>query len=474
MSPTHCVPSWTQLAALVPSASAEGPLTIDCVRDPGAALSLATSECKRPTLFRERQGWCPHSERLWLSLELKGIEYDTVQCDPTWQVPGARGAETTAPRLRWPSSECGEFPEGDSMALMRALDERYPETPQLWPHSSPVDETLSALAEVLPSEARSSTRAVFLFADDKSILPTPLPRSRFERALDELEALLEMGAGGGGSGGSGGARSGGARSEGSARAFFCGESVSAADVAIAPYLERWCAQLPCLHPGLMPRGGGEEGGGGGGVGTEPYWPRLSNWFAAMDSLPPYACRVKGDAASWRKVLSSSPWWPAGWAPPDISAEAAAAAARGFGVGGSGVGGGSGGGVSSAVWESYSLARPHIGATPALEASAALLRNRKALSADARRRRRLYVSVPFLGADVSDDEIDEALRAVAWLLAEGEAAAPARTVPLVPELAAYLDERVCVPRDMGAPAAAEIRKLHNELQLSTRGTAVECT
>ena len=76
--------------------------------------------------------------------------------------------------------------------------------------------------------------------------------------------------------------------------------------------------------------------------------------------------------------------------------------------------------------------------------------------------------------MSDDEIDEALRAVAWLLAEGEAAAPARTVPLVPELAAYLDERVCVPRDMGAPAAAEIRKLHNELQLSTRGTAVAST
>ena len=37
----------------------------------------------RPTLYRERNGWCPYSERVWLALEYKGVEYDTVLIDNT-------------------------------------------------------------------------------------------------------------------------------------------------------------------------------------------------------------------------------------------------------------------------------------------------------------------------------------------------------------------------------------------------------
>ena len=35
-------------------------------------------------LYRERNGWCPYSERVWLALEHKGIiEYETVLIDNT-------------------------------------------------------------------------------------------------------------------------------------------------------------------------------------------------------------------------------------------------------------------------------------------------------------------------------------------------------------------------------------------------------
>ena len=34
---------------------------------------------------------------------------------------------------------------------------------------------------------------------------------------------------------------------------------------------------------------------------EGTYPKLAAWFAAMEQLPPYSCRVEGDAPSWRKV-----------------------------------------------------------------------------------------------------------------------------------------------------------------------------
>ena len=46
---------------------------------------------------------------------------------------------------------------------------------------------------------------------------------------------------------------------------------------------------------------------------EPPNPNPVTWlspsrYEAMDTVPAWACRVRGDAASWRKVLSAAPWW----------------------------------------------------------------------------------------------------------------------------------------------------------------------
>ena len=69
-------------------------------------------------------------------------------------------------------------------------------------------------------------------------------------------------------------------------------------------------QLPSLHVGLQPRGGGahhSEGAHSGGTHSGVRWPALTRWYEAMDAVPAYACRIKGSASSWRRVLTRPPW-----------------------------------------------------------------------------------------------------------------------------------------------------------------------
>ena len=67
----------------------------------------------------------------------------------------------------------------------------------------------------------------------------------------------------------------------------------------------------------------------------------------------------------------------------------------------------------------------------------------------------------------EEDPDAALRALAYLLAGAEDAAlmaAAKETPGVAALAAFLDGRLCCPRDMGAPAASELKRLANELKM----------
>ena len=100
------------------------------------------------------------------------------------------------------------------------------------------------------------------------------------------------------------------------------------------------------------------------------------------------------------------------------------------------------------------------------------RNRAAIVADAAKRRAL--------AGASEAEIDEALRGVAALLLgiyapdllsdypfsdlvlDREDAFAGEGDFAIATLASFLDKRMCVPRDMGAPAAASIKSLANNL------------
>ena len=288
------LPSWGALAAATSRPQPRG-------KDSSHAGMTA-----RITFHRDADGWCPECEQVWLGLEIKAIAFDTVleavplrggACPqpPNATTGGGSGgsggsgggalavagatasggggdgggaqAEAAAPRAPMLVLPNGEEIHGDGASILRALDAALPRKAPLWPppgvNEAVVSEMVEALPLVMPQGARPCERAAYLFADDRSVLPTPLPRAAFEATLDAAEARLAQHAGG---------------------PFLCGAKLSAADVVWAPHLERYAAQLPCLYEGLRPRG-------------EPRrWPHLRKWYEAMDRVPAYACRVQGSAA----------------------------------------------------------------------------------------------------------------------------------------------------------------------------------
>ena len=177
----------------------------------------------------------------------------------------------------------------------------------------------------------------------------------------------------------------------------------------------------------------------------------------MDTVPAYACRVKGTDASWRKVLSRPPWWPRGWAPPPLARVGATGTAPSDHSACVDL-------IPAATWRAYAASRPDTAASPALQAAATIIANRQAIVADARQRPTAYGSVPYIHEAFSATEIDAALRVLASLLSTSDTDEEdqrwhwAVATPAVDAVAAYLDERVCVPRDMGAPPAAEIHRV----------------
>ena len=71
---------WQDLEHLMPSPG--GDLVIDSALDP----SKPNYSDEKPTLYRERHGWCPYSERSWLALEYLNVPYDTIRIDNTGEL----------------------------------------------------------------------------------------------------------------------------------------------------------------------------------------------------------------------------------------------------------------------------------------------------------------------------------------------------------------------------------------------------
>ncbi|KAJ1461475.1 hypothetical protein M885DRAFT_507495 [Pelagophyceae sp. CCMP2097] len=396
-------PSWANLRAALPSLLSEPLETIDAVHHQQSPPPIKPGGI---VLYRERNGWCPYSERAWLALELNGASYVSVLIDntggarPTW----FRG---TTPRVRWADgAQCGE-----SMDIVRGVDARYP-TGGLYAHPD-VDALVAAMVQTLPKQTRPSSRAAYLFKSSGA----PVLRSDFEATLQATDALL--------------AERGGP--------FFCGSLVSAADVAWAPFLERFAAQLPLLHDGLRPR-------------DALKYPRLAEWYLAMERrIPAYFSRVRGDAPSWARVLESQGFGNGGAVPEVLSAESDFDAylndeAR-----------------TSVLWRAYAAERDGLGRSPAREVATRIVRNSDAISKDA-----LKI------AAISPEDADEGLRCLAALLLDDKNCVegpPFPATPDSPELAnaarcaAYLVDRLCVPRDMGAPPAAALRRLAKRLAAS---------
>jgi glutathione S-transferase len=149
--PTNAL-TWQALEAQLPKAPP--PTIIDAVHHRSSPPPLPDETI---VLYRERNGWCPYSERVWLALECKNLPFATVLIDNTG---GGRPSwfGSTTPRLRWPDGS----DMGESMDIVRAIDDRYGGGPRLY---GPPDaqKLVAAFRDCFPRGTRPSSRAAFLF-----------------------------------------------------------------------------------------------------------------------------------------------------------------------------------------------------------------------------------------------------------------------------------------------------------------------
>ena len=403
---------WTDLQSTLQSQTPV-PISIDSALHP----SQPAYSSDRPTLFRERHGWCPYSERVWLAFEHLNIDYDTVRIDNTG--PGRKPSywSGSTPQVRWTDGRT----QGESMDLVREIDKRYGDG-SLYP-SSIQNEVINAARKfnnVFPSRSRPSSRAAFLF--DWS--GEPLWKSQFESVLQQTDELL-------------------ASTDGP---FFC-EQFTAADVAWVPFLERYAAQLPCLHDGLNPR-------------DATLYPHLASWYEAMEGIPAYACRVRGNPSSWRKVLMMAGYGNGGVPPSVIERVEDLGCEEGLPQSEEDRA------KDQKLWDEYRLTRGYLAETPSAEAGRVLMSNREGIVIDTLKR---ADSLQNSGIPLDEKGLDSAMLALATILVYGSkedgcynelevAAKEARDDTGVYALAKFLDERMCVPRDMGMMSADSLKRL----------------
>ena len=412
-------PSWAELEARLPSSRAPGPAVL------GADAATEDALAGRTVLYRDRDGWCPYCERVWLALEAKRADCVTVLVDDH-----DYDDLSSLPRVRWPDGS--EMGPGDVAAILQRVEDEHPDRgPAFFPVVSAsvavVRDSFERFHGIMPRFTRASALAPFVFitriqragvVEVEELDPSRLeivPRFKYSVSLEEVDEIL------------------GEYEDGP---FIAGKHVTAADIFWAPFLERLAAHVPALHGGLAPR--------------SEQFEELEAWFDAMDArLPCYAARVKGRSATWARVLAA--------AHPELSLQDVAGsdtlfdsilpgaaadlpAGRSFDAG--------------RVWAAYADGRAHVADTPAEEVAAFIVRHRDEVGA------RVAGAAAAAGGDGARDAdgADEALRELCAALAGWEpgAAAP----PLAArarEAAAFLErEGLAVPRDVGVIPAEALR------------------
>ena len=86
----HTKLTWTQLERRLPTANI------------GPEAPYGAEQAKgRVVLFRDRNGWCPFCERIWLALEVKNADYITCLVDDDYKQPPPLGGDSCLPRIQW-------------------------------------------------------------------------------------------------------------------------------------------------------------------------------------------------------------------------------------------------------------------------------------------------------------------------------------------------------------------------------------
>ena len=406
-----------QAQVLHATATIVSPPSWEELSDTLTELTEQSTPPPKVTLYRDTNGWCPFCERVWLILRAKNIPYDeqliSLQNKPDWYkalvpttlVPAVLFHEDddkkNERRIVWESSD-----------IIEALDEAFPEHPML--RDTPEYDTAIQMNDDL---SKAGFEFVYAGRNDTLTDDDKLERkAKFFTELDRLDdALVEQQQ----------------KLDGDV-CFRLGEEFTAVDAIMIPTLERWRYQLPLTADIDILEG--REG--------------LKKWFASMDNYEPYSRRVRGDEYSW--VATNSMflrYFGGGEDKPDVTAaiqradDAAARLSSSF--------------IDQAMNEEGSSKKHSI------EAAAKLLSNHAAIVKDCTRQD--PQSQQHIERASSEDDADTMLRHVCeLLLSETDTLKEAKESPL-PEItkdgalaARVVASRLCVPRDMSAPAASILR------------------
>jgi len=373
------------------------------------------------TLYRDTNGWCPFCERVWIVIRAKNLPYRErlislfakpewyKEIVPTTQVPAvlfhdpASADEPNARKIVWESKD-----------IMKALDDQFPSTPRMvldTPEYQAATEKIGKLAT-----------AGFGFSNTKNttLVEQEERKVLFLEALDELEDDLV-------------ARGG---------PFRLGKDFSGVDAEMAPLLEKWRWQFPVSKEFDITEGR----------------PGIQKWFDAMDGFAPYSERVMGDQYSWVATASMFARFFGDAADPKVLAtiERSDAEAKRLMEN-----------LSSSS-SSPSNIDDKCEAKFAFEAAAKVISNHEAIASDCSNKDpKSQVHISRSGSEVIADVLlsyiasllmNEGDKAIKFVQSEhlqlpaiedgdkSDMAQAARTVA----------SRLCVPRDMSAPAAKVLR------------------
>lgn len=243
-------------------------------------------------------------------------------------------------------------------------------------------------------------------------------KAKFLSELDRLDAALLENTNGGG--------------------FRLGRDFTAVDAIMIPMLERWRYQLPITT----------------NIDILEGRPGLAKWFEEMDSYEPYSSRVAGDEYSWTATNSMFlRYFGGGEDKPEVAAaiqradSAAERLAASF--------------VGMAVQEGVGDNKKY-----SKEAAAKIVSNHEAVVKDCTREE--PKSQQHIERAANPDAADAMLRYVAsLLLSSKDTVLEAKEAPLLDmenkdsakdaaAAARVVASRLCVPRDMSAPAASILR------------------
>lgn len=367
------------------------------------------------TLYRDTNGWCPFCERIMLALREKGIAFEeqliNLRDKPKWYTDMVPTKLTPAIKMH----DSGQV-IWESLDILHYLDEHFPSTTQLMAPNETVSAALARNDAILSAGFR------FAYGNRNASLSSEEKQQRqdaFFGALDDVDKGLTA-----------------------AGPFLAGPRLSGADVCLIPMMERYRWQLP-LTAGVNVYDGAR-------------WPGIKRWFDAMDSLPNYRDHVAGDEISWTIVTSTFLRLFASGANGTLDDTTKATIAK----------------ADQAALDLLAKAEEEARGTrsqrkmvvqapqdAAVAAATKLIQNYKAVVADAAagdtesKSQKSLARLPSASAPVVEKVLWNTAARLLGLPPEPVAPAEADTAA---QAARYIAQRVCVPRDMGAPAAMAFR------------------